>query len=134
VRSLKSESLNFPEAAMSSIMNTSSVTWLFVKPFTSMEAKSETIFDAETVETEKLVVPVLSLDDTEVPGALLGAGETLTLGVLGATDTLEPILGLMTATCPATTGEWARATAISVKCSRFGLSITDLLFLASIQG
>ena len=115
-------------------MNTSSVTWLFVKPFTSMDAKSETIFDAETVETEKLVVPVLSLDDTEVPGALLGAGETLTLGVLGATDTLEPILGLITATCPATTGEWARAAAISVKCRRPGLSITDLQFLANTQG
>ena len=114
-------------------MSTSSATWVVVKPFTSIDAKSDTIFVTKTVETEKLVVPVLSLDETVVPDALLGACETLTLGVLGATETLEPILGLMTATCPATTGEWARAVAISVNFRRPGLSITDLQFLANTQ-
>jgi hypothetical protein len=44
-----------------------------VKPFTSIDAKSDTIFVTKTVETEKLVVPVLSLDETAVPDALLGA-------------------------------------------------------------
>lgn len=99
-----------------------------------MDAKSDTIFVTASVETERPAIPVLSLDETEVPGALLGAGETLTLGVLGATDTLEPILGLITATCPATTGEWARAAAISVNFRRPDLSITDLQFLANTQG